>query len=102
MADIVETPLGRKTVLKPEELEKQAKERQTSKYIRQGNGIYKCRDCGETIVTTTIAHPIWHGPFPMSGSGKCIYEQSPYCPKCEPKPDPNGSPVAPKGSYHNP
>ena len=40
-----------------------------------------------------IAHPIWDGPFPMSGSGRCDYEEVPYCPKCEKKPDFHGTPI---------
>jgi len=102
MAEIIETPLRKKMVLKPEDLALQTKTRDTSKYVKQGDGTYKCRDCGETILAARIAHPIWDGPFAMSGSGRCSYEQVPYCPKCEPKPDFNGSPVAPKGSFHNP
>ncbi|OGZ33306.1 MAG: hypothetical protein A2174_01005 [Candidatus Portnoybacteria bacterium RBG_13_41_18] len=102
MAEIIQTPIGKEKVLKPEELAEQAKNRDTSKYVQQLNGIYKCRDCGETIMAARIAHPIWDGPFAMSGSGGCTYEETPYCPKCEQPPNFNGSPVAPKGSYHNP
>ncbi len=101
MTEIVETPLGKEKVLKPEELQKQNKSK--SKYVLQEeDGSYKCRDCGETIMTARVAHPVWDGPFPMSGSGRCTYEEIPYCPKCEPKPDFHGSPIAPKGSFHNP
>ena len=51
----------------------------------------KCSDCGSGIMSATVAHPIHDGPFPLSGSGQCHYEQVPYCPKCEEKPNYNGS-----------
>jgi len=89
--------MGRETVLKPEELGCDM-----SKYIKQEDGTYKCRNCGETILASQIAHPIWDELFPFSGSGKCYYEEVPYCPKCQQKPEFHGSPIAPKGSYHNP
>ncbi|MEK6885162.1 MAG: hypothetical protein AABY22_36360 [Nanoarchaeota archaeon] len=59
----------------------------------EGNQKYVCNDCGSTILGAKIAHPIWDGPFPMSGSGKCHYEDVPYCPKCEQKPDYHGAPI---------
>ncbi len=102
MAEIIQTPIGKEKVLKPEELIKQVKNRDTSKYVWQLDGTYKCRDCDENILTTRIAYSVWDGPFPMSGSGRCVYEVVRYCPKCEQEPDCHGSPVAPKGSYHNP
>lgn len=102
MPEEVETPLGRETVLKAEELEEQIGSRNMSKYLKQDDGTYKCRDCGATIMAAQVAHPIWDGPFPMSGSGRCHYEEVPYCPKCEPEPNLHGSPITPKGSYHNP
>lgn len=49
--------------------------------------------CGTEIEGATVAHPIWDGPFPMSGSGRCHYETIPYCPKCETKPDFRGAPI---------
>ena len=102
MTENVETPMGQKTVLKPEELESKMKGCDISKYIKQEDGTYKCQDCGETILTARIAHPVWDGPFPLSGGGECQYEEMPFCPKCGQEPNCNGSPIAPKGSYHNP
>ena len=49
--------------------------------------------CGETIVEARIAHPIWDGPFPESGSGRCSYETWPYCPRCEEEPNFHGEPI---------
>ena len=93
MSELVEATLGKKKVLKPEELQKQVEGRNTSKYVKQEDGTYKCRDCGETIMAARVAHPIWDGPFPMSGSGRCDYKEVPYCPKCEKKPDFHGTPI---------
>jgi ribosomal protein L37AE/L43A len=61
-------------------------------YLKIEDG-YKCVTCGSEIITRGIAHPIWDGPFDLSGSGKCQYEQVPYCPKCEEKPNFSGSPI---------
>ncbi len=97
-----QTPLGQEAVLKLEELEEQMSKRRTEKYIEQSDGTHKCRDCGGIILAARVAHPIWDGPFAFSGSGKCFYKYVPYCPNCEEKPSVNGSPIAPKGSYHNP
>lgn len=65
-----------------------------------GVGFTHC--CGAEIVSQQVAHPIWDGPFPCSGSGRCNYEDVPYCPQCEEPPNYNGAPITPKGSYHNP
>ncbi len=55
---------------------------------------YKCLDCGSLVMAGRVAHPIWDGPFHMSGSGKCHYEDVPYCPKCEQEPGFRGSPIS--------
>lgn len=102
MSEIVHTPLGEENVLTQEEFEKQLQNRDTSKYMRQSDGIRACKSCGGAILIASVAHPVWDGPFPMSGSGRCIYEHIPYCRKCDTKPNSQGSPIAPKGSYHNP
>lgn len=49
--------------------------------------------CGEEIMGAKVAHPIWDGPFPRSGSGQCHYETVPYCPKCEMEPSFHGAPI---------
>jgi hypothetical protein len=54
---------------------------------------YICTVDGKVINAVKVGHPIWDGPFPMSGSGKCQYESVPYCPKHEKKPNYNGSPI---------
>lgn len=51
-----------------------------------GRQSYQCNKCGSDIMSATVAHPIHDGPFPLSGSGECHYEQVPYCPKCEKEP----------------
>lgn len=50
-------------------------------------------NCGNEIKGAIIAHPIWDGPFPCSGSGQCEYETIPYCPICEDAPSYSGSPI---------
>jgi len=59
----------------------------------QGKQEYKCSQCDGEILGTEVAHPIWDGPFPCSGSGRCHYETVPYCPNCEEKPSFHGSPI---------
>ena len=54
---------------------------------------YVCVKCGATILAVKVAHPIWDGPFPCSGSGRCEYEEVPYCPKCEKQPSFTGAPI---------
>ena len=49
--------------------------------------------CGTEIMAAKVAHPIWDGPFPCSGSGQCHYETVPYCPECETAPNFNGAPI---------
>lgn len=58
-----------------------------------GEGPYK-HSCGTEILGETVAHPIWDGPFPCSGSGRCSYEQVPYCPTCENKPSFHGTSIS--------
>ena len=105
MSEKVKTPLGEETVLTPEELNIRIDERQKQDWInykKQIDGTFKCLECGSTILSATIAHPIWDGPFAMSGGGRVFNEEVSYCPKCDEKPSFHGSPVAPEGSYHNP
>lgn len=61
------------------------------------NGKITCTKCGGIAEGAQIAHAIWDGPFPMSGSGKCDYETVPYCPNCEKKPDYHGKPIRAAG-----
>jgi hypothetical protein len=53
--------------------------------------LWRCAKCGSELLAARIAQPIWDGPFPCSGSGKCHYENAPYCPTCETKPSSHGS-----------
>lgn len=54
---------------------------------------YVCNDCGATIMSATVAHPIHDGPFPLSGSGRVETEVVGYCPNCEKKPSFHGAPI---------
>jgi hypothetical protein len=77
-------------------------------YIRKGSVVYvqkigegsmTCYKCNSDIKAEEVAHPIWDGPFPMSGSGGCEYESVPYCPKCETKPNFHGAPKVVASRY---
>ena len=57
------------------------------------DGVGFKHKCGTEIMGARVAHPIWDGPFPMSGSGRCHYETVPYCPNCETEPNFHGSPI---------
>lgn len=56
-----------------------------------GGDGWKCVKCATVILGAQVAHPIHDGPFPLSGSGECSYENAPYCPTCEEKPSFHGS-----------
>lgn len=102
MSKRVKTPCGEKEVLTPDELEDRIQNRDMTRYQQKDNGGWYCNACGCTILLQKIPHPIWDGPFSCSGSGKCFYEDVPYCPECEEIPNFEGEPIIPKGSYHNP
>jgi hypothetical protein len=74
-----------------EELESQAKEKEKNYHLL--NGDYICNACGSEILAVTVIFSIHDGPFPMSGSGKTIRQNYPYCPKCETKPEIHGLPI---------
>lgn len=59
----------------------------------QGRQTYRCAQCDSDILEAKVAHPIHDGPFPLSGSGQCHYENVPYCPNCEEEPNFNGFPI---------
>jgi DNA-directed RNA polymerase subunit RPC12/RpoP len=81
------------TALSPEGLEYIRKKGSKIVYRKAENG-YVCSTCGSEILAARVAHPIWDGPFPCSGSGRCHNEDVPYCPKCEKKPDFSGIPIS--------
>jgi hypothetical protein len=56
-------------------------------------GGFECLKCGSEILAARVAHPIYDGPFPRSGSGQFYYEPVPYCPNCEKEPNSSGSPI---------
>ncbi len=59
-------------------------------YKKIDDGL-QCMSCDSEIQAAEVAHPVHDGPFPLSGSGRCRYEQVPYCPKCEEIPKYHGS-----------
>ena len=50
-------------------------------------------NCGTEILAAQVAHAVWDGPFPLSGSGRVHYETVPYCPHCEEEPNFHGTPI---------
>lgn len=66
------------------------KEGSSKVYILRGNE-YRCSGCNAVIQSARVAHPIHDGPAPFSGSGRCRYEDVPYCPQCETPPSSAGS-----------
>lgn len=60
-------------------------------YVRDDDG-WKCKDCGADIIGAQVAHPIWIRGL-AGGYGECRYDNVPYCPNCEKKPNFNGDPV---------
>jgi len=67
----------------------------STRYHKKSNNetIYKyvsdswvCTKCGDGIKAKVVAHPIHFGLFELSGTGKCKYENLPYCPNCEKEP----------------
>jgi hypothetical protein len=54
-------------------------------------GVGFTHNCGETIMAVNVRHPIWEGPIPCQGFGRCKVVETPFCPKCEEKPDEGGS-----------
>ena len=62
-------------------------------YIKDGKG-YKCKGCDAVIMSARVAHPIYLREMPpRHGFGRCAYEQVPYCPNCDEKPNFDGEPV---------
>jgi hypothetical protein len=55
-------------------------------YIKQEQGGYRCRTCGDPVMGATIYHPIWIRGM-AGGSGEVKTETVPWCPNCEIKPD---------------
>jgi rubrerythrin len=61
-------------------------------YIKKGE-LYVCKDCNGAILGAVVAHPVHQHEIPGAGFGECQYETIAYCPNCEIRPNPNGSPV---------
>lgn len=56
-------------------------------------GVGYKHNCGTEIQGARVAHPIWDGPFKMSGSGQVHYETVPFCSNCETEPSFHGAPI---------
>ncbi len=51
------------------------------------------RTCGMTILGKRVTHPIWYKGMTAAGGGEVQIEIVPFCPKCEPAPNPHGDPI---------
>ncbi len=66
-----------------------------SKKFYEINNQWYCNVCGSPVRVTTVAHPIWDGPFEGAGSGACDYREILWCPQCDTEEPPwlSGSPI---------
>lgn len=64
------------------------------RHVQQPDGDWKCRDCDADIMAVTQICSVHDGPFRLSGSGRTVHKQAPYCPNCETKPNWRGTPVS--------
>ena len=62
-------------------------------YKSKDNNDWNCASCGSEIVGASVSHSLHDPNFTCAGGGSVITEFVPYCPNCEKKPNPNGSPV---------
>lgn len=53
----------------------------------------KCVTCRTTIERVEVVHKIHTSLFNLPGTEKNSYENVPYCPACERKPNPEGTPI---------
>jgi hypothetical protein len=51
----------------------------------------ECLKCGTAAERAEVVHEIRHERLSLLGTEKNQYENVPYCPACERKPDPNGT-----------
>lgn len=51
-----------------------------------------CKNCGSIIMSQTVARSM-HLKDMLGGFGQCQYDEIPYCPKCEVRPNYHGKPV---------
>ena len=53
----------------------------------------ECLKCGTAAERAEVVHEIRHSRFHLLGTETSSYENVPYCPACEKKPDPDGTPI---------
>ncbi len=61
-------------------------------YIQKGDGWF-CKQCGAKVFSVQVSHPVHIVGLDGGGYGDCKYEEVPYCPNCDKKPNPQGVPV---------
>lgn len=52
--------------------------------------------CGSLLMAQRVYHPVWDGPFPLTGGGEVRQQLVPYCPACHEPPSHYGPPITPK------
>lgn len=76
------------------------------KFEKRGE-FYYCRTCGRGALQTTVLHPYARDTdrgievVPVCDSPHVMQHITAYCPECEMRPDPVGSPVLESDSFHN-
>jgi hypothetical protein len=75
--------------------EEMAKLREKYNVVDRDDGSFtlSCKKCSGPIMGARVAHPVWIEGMGCAGTGECRYEQVPYCPNCEEKPNFHGTPV---------
>uniref|UniRef100_A0A7C4RA38 Uncharacterized protein n=1 Tax=candidate division CPR3 bacterium TaxID=2268181 RepID=A0A7C4RA38_UNCC3 len=96
----ITTPIGVTVTIATEE--EYNKMDSFSGYKKDSLGNYRCKVCNRIAEMVEVSHPVWDGPFAMSGSGSVIKEEVPYCWDCDKGKLVNAFVIATKGSFHNP
>lgn len=87
---------GKIVGVKPSPLEKPEAEKRKAgnfdNYRPDGSG-YRCKDCNAVLMAVSVAHSIHFKDMHGAGGGDVQREEVPYCPNCELKPSPYGTPI---------
>lgn len=63
-------------------------------YVQKfGSSEMVCSECGNDILVMDVVHPVHENVESLSGRGKTVREDVPYCGKCEEVPKRSGCPV---------
>lgn len=63
-------------------------------YVEKKLGdVLSCVECDSKLEQIAVRHSVHNGPGELCGGGEVINENVAYCPNCETKPNPYGSPI---------